>query len=89
MQIVPRQRKSNGAFMADTISPTPSDIVGAIQRGLSELNQYLNQPSLAVDVNASVEHLSRLLGMFDLLAQMQASMPQPAANGAVGEARTN
>ena len=72
----------------NTISPSPSDIVGAIQRGLQELNQYLNQPSLAVDVNASVEHLSRLLAMFDLLAQMQASMPQ-GANGAAAEARTN
>lgn len=75
--------------MADTISPTPSDIVGAIQRALQELNQYLNQPSLAVDVNASREHLSRTLDLFDLLAQMQASMPQAAANGAAAEARTN
>lgn len=72
----------------NTISPTPSDIVGAIQRGLSELNVYLNQPALAVDINASREHLSRMFDMFDLLSQMQASM-STAANGAAAEARTN
>lgn len=73
----------------NTISPTASDIVGAIQRGLSELNVYLNQPALAVDVNASREHLSRMFDLFDLLSQMQATIQDGALNGAAAEARAN
>ena len=74
--------------MADSISLTPSDIVGAIQRGLTELHTYLQQPPASIEVGACVTHLGQMIERLETLAEMQGALRQhQAANGA--ETRTN
>ena len=77
--------------MADSISLTPSDILGAIQRGLRELDVYLQQPVIAVDVGASVTHLNQMIERLGVLAEMQGAMrkSQAAANSNGTDARAN
>lgn len=69
------------------ISLTPSDLVGAIQRGLAELAAYLNAPVQEINPTICVAHMERLTG---LMTRLEAGMPQQAAaNGNAREARTN
>ena len=77
--------------MADSISLTPSDIVGAIQRGLTELHTYLQQPPASIDVGACVTHLGQMIERLETLAEMQGVLRQhqAAANGNGAETRTN
>lgn len=66
------------------ITLVPNDIVGAIQRGLSELNGYLSQvPPLQVDTNQAAAHLDRLLNFVSTLQdmQLQHATQESAANG--------
>ena len=69
------------------ISMTPSDVIGAIQRAVSELNAYLGQPAMAVSVPDCKAHLDRVIAMFDALAEMQAAIvaEHTARNDASGE----
>jgi hypothetical protein len=41
----------------DTAFPTPSDVLGAVQRGLMELNVYLSQPFQNINVGSCLQHL--------------------------------
>jgi hypothetical protein len=73
----------------NTIEMNPSDVIGAFQRGLHELQGHLNSTNaLQVDVQAVVAHIERLMPFLAKLQQMQASMAaqQSATNG---EARAN
>lgn len=61
--------------MADreTVALTPSDLLGAVQRCLTELSAYLQQPALGVDVNLcrdQMDHIEKLLASFEGM-QMQ------------------
>lgn len=67
--------------MSDSLRLTPADLVGAVQRALIELHTYLQQPGMAVDVNACVSHLDRVQNLLGALQEMQIA----AAQGAKGE----
>lgn len=73
------------------ITLTPSDFIGAVQRGLSELNNHLvSTPALAVNVPAVKDHLAHLVTMLDALEKMQAAIAaQQAASGNRQETRAN
>lgn len=70
--------------MSDT-SFTPSDYVGAIQRGLGELAAYLNAPVQEINPGLCVLHMQRLT----MLMQRLDAMVQPPANGRDAEARAS
>lgn len=73
------------------ITLTPSDFIGAVQRGLSELNNHLSAtPALAVSVPAAKDHLAHLATMLDALEKMQAAIArQQATDGNRADARAN
>ena len=76
--------------MADSdISLTPSDIVGAIKQGLTELHQYLSMPLQEVNPALCVPHLERMTDFMRKLAAMQGPMRQAENGGARPEARKN
>lgn len=72
-----------------TVDLNPSDIAGAVQRGLSELHAYMQQPAHAIDVQASQAHLVRLDALLQTLSDMQRAYARQAAStpAANGEAR--
>lgn len=70
--------------MAD-LTLTPSDIVGAIQRGIGELAAYLNAPVQEIDPSICIAHMQRLTG---LMERLEVARPQAPAND-VREARAN
>lgn len=73
------------AMSNSSISLTASDIIGAIQRGLFEMDMHLKGHPLAINVPASKQHIERLGALFDTLEDMQLSMhsaSQSASNGA-------
>lgn len=71
--------------MSDSITLTASDIVGAVQRGIRELDAYLSNPTGNVDPDLCVAHMERLTAM---MGKVQAMQP-PSQNGANAEARAN
>lgn len=76
--------------MSQSVNLTPNDIVGILQRGLSELNAYLSQvPPLQVETNQVASHLDRLETFVHTLQDMQLShaSQEAAANGNSKEAR--
>jgi len=58
---------------------TPADLVGAVQRGLGEINAYLGRPALSVDVNEVLSYLDHVQTLLGKLQEMQ--MQISAANG--------
>jgi hypothetical protein len=52
--------------MADTknhpagFPTTPSDVIGAVQRGLYELHSYLAQPVANIDIQAALRHMDEM-----------------------------
>ena len=68
----------------NNVSLTPSDVVGAIQRRLLELGQYLNMPSLAINTDEARVHLEGAINLLDALRGMQMSIQaqQSVANDA-------
>lgn len=77
----------------NSITLTPSDVIGAVQRGLAELGAYLNQPAMAISVPESLAHLSRVGDLLSALEGMQdqlrAAYAAQNGNGADAEARAN
>lgn len=67
------------------ITLTNSDIIGAVQRGIRELDAYLSNPTGNVDVALCVGHMERLT---ELMGRVQ-NMQPAAQNGANAEARAN
>lgn len=67
---------------------TPSDICGALQRGLSEVHAYLGNNAMQISAELVRDHLERMIRMVDVLGAMQNEiMAHHAANGQAGEAR--
>ena len=68
----------------NNVALTPSDVVGAIQRRLLELGQYLNMPSLAINTDEVRVHLEGAIDLVDALRGMQMSIQaqQSVANDA-------
>lgn len=64
--------------------PTSSDILGAVQRGLMELNGYLSQPADEINIDVAMKYLE---GLGWRLSHLRAA--QPASNGKASEARAN
>ena len=60
-----------------SLTVTSSDIVGAVQRGVAELQVYLNQPIHLIDGPMCVAHLERMMGF---ISRIPAVPPQDAAN---------
>ena len=77
--------------MAEPIALTLSDLVGAVQRGLTELHTYLQQPPMTIDVDAVVTHMGQMVERMETLAQMQGAVRQhqAASDGNRAETRTN
>jgi len=65
--------------------PTPSDVLGAVQRGLRELHAGLELPAEQLNIAAC---LAQLEEMHWRLSHLKAQT-QPAANGKSSEARAN
>lgn len=65
--------------------PTPSDVLGAVQRGLRELHAGLELPAEQLDIEACLEQLEAMRWR---LAALKAQ-PQATANGKPSEARAN
>lgn len=70
------------------ISLNPSDIVGAVQRGLIELNAYLQQSALAISVPDCAAHLGRMLTLLETLNAMQDELRAPQAAASASEQQT-
>lgn len=63
-----------------------NDILGIIQRGLFELNQYLNQNASTVNPSVVMAYLER---MAQFTQQLPTHVPPEAASPASGTARAN
>jgi hypothetical protein len=70
------------------ITFNPSDVLGAVQRALTELHTYIAQPPQGVDVRACRAHLAHVFELLDVLETQQASMAA-SQGGENGEARAN
>lgn len=69
---------------------TPDDLVGAVQRGLGQINAYLGRPALSVDTNEVLSALDRLGDMVRKIQDMQLSFAAANGNAADGaSARKN
>lgn len=68
------------------ISLSNSDIVGAVQRMLMELNNYLNQPVERINPQMGINHLHRCV---EFLGKLPASMAVPNGAGEAPEQRAN
>lgn len=80
---------SSDAQDADSIVMTPSDAIGAVQRGLQETLGYLHaNNAMTIDVPGVLAHIERLVPYLMQVQKMQASVQAQASNGA-GEARAN
>lgn len=64
---------------------TPSDIVGAIQRGLGELAAYLNAPVQEINASLCVAHMQRLTALMERIEPLAQAPINPNAH----EARAN
>ena len=63
------------------ITLTPSDVVGAIVRGLGELSLYLNNsPAMNVDAGQCLTHIDHMAELTQTLAQLQHNMMAQAGN---------
>lgn len=73
--------------MADdnTVPLTPSDVVGAMQRRLREIHDYLNNVPHQINPQACRAHLAPMFDQLDVLEAMQASVGQQE-NGAEARA---
>lgn len=72
------------------ITLTPSDIIGAVQRGLAELQVYLNSPAQEINVSMCVAHMERLGGLLMRMEPMQqTSGAVTAPNARQPEKRAN
>lgn len=58
--------------MADETTLGATDYVGAIQRNLSDLISYLQQPAMQVDMNMCRGHLMHIDGLFEKASERQA-----------------
>lgn len=74
--------------MADdnTVPLTPSDVVGAMQRRLREVHDYMNHVPHQINPNACREHLVQFFDHLDVLEAMQASVGKTQENGAEARA---
>lgn len=70
-----------------TIELNPSDALGVVQRGLHELQVYLNgTEAMRVDVPAAMAHIERLLPFLAKLQEMQMAAMETRPDA---EARAN
>lgn len=56
------------------ITLMPSDVLGIIQRRLLELNAYLGQAPMGVDVGLAKQHFAEAYGFLENFEQMQAAI---------------
>lgn len=74
----------------DSIVMTPSDAIGAVQRGLQEVLGYLhNNNAMAISVPNVLTHIERLVPYLLQIQKMQASMHAEAGNGVTADQRAN
>jgi len=78
---------SNDTTNAQPITLTPSDLLGVIQRNLRELDAYLAQAPMGVNVGMCKEHLGRAFMFLDSFEQMQAAILKQ--HGGQGKELTN
>lgn len=71
-----------------SVELTPSDVVGAAQRGLSELNVYLQGPAMAIEVGACKAHLGRVIALLETLEDMQAEIRAANDSGGTTQSKT-
>lgn len=74
----------------ETIVMTPSDAIGAVQRGLQEALGYLHSNNaMGISVPDVLSHIERLVPYLLQIQKMQASVQASASNGAAPEQRAN
>ena len=59
----------------------PSDLVGAVQRRLRDLDMFLAQPPFDIDVNQTLVHLDGVVTMLKAFQQMQTTIKAGMGNG--------
>lgn len=74
--------------MADDIDMSATDYVGAIQRNLSDMLHYLQQPAMSLDIDMCRGHLTHIDTLCEKVQQRQAEVyaRHAATNGNGSEA---